>query len=435
MSEPLYVHPASRRTTLKGLGASLTLPFLPSLAWATDRKLEAQMPPRRLATMIFANGVNEFHWTQERLPDGRIGKVGSTLQPLVPHHDDLLYINDLHLFDETPGIHRLYWDNFLTGVRKWSGGIPKLDESLDWRIARQVAKTTPVPVLTLGTQQGQTMSWSSPTTPVPLEIYPQRAFDRLFDTTSLERDRSVLDFVVDEARSVRRRLDVVDQRKLDEYLESIREIEKRIQLATSEDRHAGGWQPSLDEPNIPRPKEGIPPRFDEHVRLMLDTLVLALRMDQTRVVTFQFQNDVTGMKFDFIDGVSSKGMHDLSHHRQRADELEEYRRINLWHVEQFAYVIEQMKSIDEGHGTTLFDNTMLLFGSTMLDGDVHDHDHLPLVLAGGKSAGIKGGRVLRYDSMDDRRLCNLHLDLARRMGCEDWNGFGNSLYSLPGISG
>ena len=132
MSEPLYVHPATRRTTLKGLGASLTLPFLPSLAWATDRKLEDQLPPRRLATMIFANGVNEFHWTQEKSPDGGIGKVGSTLQPLVPYHDDLLYINDLHLFDETPGIHRLYW-GLQTGSFWRTGLWHEMDDGLDAR--------------------------------------------------------------------------------------------------------------------------------------------------------------------------------------------------------------------------------------------------------------------------------------------------------------
>lgn len=433
MKEPLYVHPMSRRHILKGIGATLALPFLPSLAWATNRQLENQLPPRRLATMIFANGVNVDHWTQEAGPGNSIAGVGSSLEPLIPYHDDIVYLNNLRMFEKTPGIHRLYFDNFLTGERNPRGGVPKLAESLDWRVARQVAKTVPVPVLPLSGNGGQTMSWSSPTTPVPPETQPRRAFDRLFDTSTLERDGSILDYVYGEAKSVRTGLDSVDQNKLDEYLDSIREIERRIELATSEDRHATGWQPTLNEPNIPRPEAGRPDHFGVRVKLLLDISMLALQMDKTRVINFIFENDVGGQQFDFIEGVSNKGHHDISHHRKQANELEDYRRINRWHVEQLAYVIDKMKAIDEGQGTTLFDNTITLFGSTMLDGDIHDHQRLPLVLAGGKSAGIKGGRVLTYEKAEDRRLCNLHLDLARRMGCEDWNDFGNSHYPLPGI--
>jgi hypothetical protein len=430
-----YAPQTSRRHVLQGIGAAVSLPFLPSLDWLRDRKMDKQLPPRRLATMIFANGVNVHHWTQELGPGNRIGKVGSALQPLVPFHDEVLYLNNLRLFEETPGIHRLYFDNFLAGMRYKPKGLPNLMESLDWRVARQVAKTTPVPVLVLSGNGGQTMSWSSPTTPVPPETLPQRAFDRLFDTSALERDRSVLDYVNTEAKRLRTDLDSVDQHKLDEYLESIWEIERRIELATSDDRHAGGWTPSLDEPSIERPEAGRSDHFGKRIELLLDIAVLALQMDKTRVVNFIFENDVGGQKFDFIKGVSGKGMHDISHHRSRADELEDYRRVNLWHVEQFAKVITKMKGINEGHGTTLFDNTILLFGTTMRDGDIHDHQRCPLVLAGGKSAGIKGGRVLNFEKDEDRRLCNLHLDLAHRMGCTDWTEFGNSHYRLPGIGG
>jgi len=175
-------------------------------------------------------------------------------------------------------------------------------------------------------------------------------------------------------------------------------------------------------------------KIDEHMRLLLDIMVLGLQMDKTRVATYLFQKDVTGMRFDFLPGVSKSGMHDISHHRKKASTLQEYQKINQFHVEQLAYVLKKMKGIDEGHGTTLLDNTMLLFGSTMMDGDVHDANKLPLVLCGGKSAGVRGGRVLTYDKLEDRRLCNLHLDLARRMGC-DIDSFANSHYPLPGIGG
>lgn len=161
--------------------------------------------------------------------------------------------------------------------------------------------------------------------------------------------------------------------------------------------------------------------------------MLALQMDKTRVINFIFENDTNGQRFDFIPGVSGKGMHDISHHRSRADELEDYRRINLWHVQQFARIIERSKQIDEGHGTTLFDNTIMLFGTTMRDGDVHDHQRCPLVVAGGRSAGISGGRVVNVEKEEDRRLCNLYLSLAHHMGCEDWTSFGNSHHPLSGL--
>jgi len=209
----------------------------------------------------------------------------------------------------------------------------------------------------------------------------------------------VLDRVQRQARDLRRDLDRTDQRKLDEYLESVREVERRGEVATTE-RPEDAWPPTLDEPDVPRPQEGRPPTVPEHVRLMLDILVLALQMDRTRVATFLFQNDLTGMTFDFIEGVGKTGLHTMSHHRQRAETLRQYQLVNQWHSAQFAYVLDKMAAVDEGDGTTLLDNTMLLFGSTMMDGDSHDANDLPLIVAGGRSAGIRGGRAVRYDRLE-----------------------------------
>jgi hypothetical protein len=167
--------------------------------------------------------------------------------------------------------------------------------------------------------------------------------------------------------------------------------------------------------------------------MMIDIMLLAFRMDKTRIATLIFQKDVTGMSFNFLEGVSNTGMHSISHHRKIDGTLVEYQKINQFHVEMLARMIEKMKSVDEGNGT-LLDNTMLLFGSTMRDGDIHDANDLPLILVGGKNCQIKGGRALRYEKLEDRRLCNLHLALAQRMGCKI-DQFGNSHYPLPGLEG
>lgn len=443
MNHPIYQHTLSRRAILRGLGASLALPFLPSLAWATDRKAADQRAPRRFGVLLFANGVNESHWWQKTDTEGRITGLSRTLQPLAGMEDQLLFLNNLHLFDDTTGVHVPYFTNFLTGREVPIGSLPRLDESVDQLMARTVGKAAPVPSITLGTESTSmgggakpgvykgTISWSSPTTPVIPEIVPRVAFDRLFDTSSLMRDQSVLDAVLGHAKQVRGKLDAYDKTRLDQYLNSIREIEQRIERASAE-RPPEAWQPSLAEPNLPRPGDGVPASVDEHMQLMLDLIVLALQMDKTRVATFLFQRDLGGMQFGFLDGVDNSGMHDISHHRQRPDVLAMYQRINQFHVEKLRYVLDQMAAIDEGHDTTLLDNTLLLFGSTMMDGDRHDANQLPLVLCGGRSAGIHSGRSIRYEKLEDRRLCNLYLDLLRRMGYAS-DAFGNSHYALPQV--
>ncbi len=447
-SEPLYLHQPTRRAVLRGAGVTLALPFLESFkpvahAAKTERP-GVNEPPRRFAAMVFSNGVNIDHWWQKTDKGGRVNELGKTLQPLQPHLDDCLFLNNLHLFDHTSGVHDPYFSNFLTGVPIQRSSVPRLEQSIDQYMSKTVGRATPVPSIVLGIEPAGfgaagtrpaiyrgTISWSSETTPIPPEIFPRQAFDRLFDTSSLIQDRSVLDFVFGEAQSIRSGLARHDQEKLDGYLESIREIEKRIELASSEERFEG-WRPSLDKPNLPRPGAGTPHDIPEHMKLMLDLIVLAFQMDKTRVATMLFQRDLSNMLFDFLDGVGSTGLHNLSHHRLQTDWLEQYQITNAYHVQQLLYVIEKMKRIDEGNGTTLFDNTAILFGSTMADGNAHDGNRLRLLVAGGRAMGIQGGRSLHYDQLEDRRLCNLHLDLALRMGCEI-EKFSNSHYPLPGV--
>jgi hypothetical protein len=441
-----YIPRVTRRTVLKGLGATLMLPWMERLAFAQGGKsaiAAGGQVPRRWACLIFANGVNQSHWWVKG--SGASMELSKSLQPLAKHKEDLLFLDNLHLFDDTVGVHTPYFTNFLAGEKLRTGSIPDLAESVDQFMGRMIGQDTPVPAIALGTEPASyglsggspaiysaTMSWSSKTTPIPLEVFPRQAFDRLFDTSSLARDKSVLDFVKDQANSVKRQLDTRDKDKLEEYLTSIREIEQRIERATAEDRFEG-WRPSLEKPDMERPPEGRPQNVADHMQMMIDIMLLAFRMDKTRIATLIFQKDVTGMSFNFLEGVSNTGMHSISHHRKIDGTLVEYQKINQFHVEMLARMIEKMKSVDEGNGT-LLDNTMLLFGSTMRDGDIHDANDLPLILVGGKNCQIKGGRALRYEKLEDRRLCNLHLALAQRMGCKI-DQFGNSHYPLPGLEG
>ena len=443
---PDYRPQPSRRTILKGMGAALTLPWLESLAWATGGKAAVTAgPPRRWAALIFANGAYPEDWWV-RPENGRLA-MGRTLAPLQAYQDDLLFLNGLHLFDKTTGVHLPYFTNLLSGEKIEKSPIPDLAESLDYYMARTIGRQTPIPVLNLGiepTKQGiqgglpsiyrSTISWSSEKTPVPAEIFPRAAFDRLFDLSRFQRDRSVLDAVRTQAKSLQTGLDYYDRQKMEAYLTSVRDIEHRLELASSEERFEG-WRPTLEKPNMDRPPEGTPESIPEHMKLMIDIIVLAFQMDKTRLATLLFNNDTGGMRFGFLDGVNNASMHGgLSHHQNKPATIAMYQKVNRFHVELFAYMLDKMRAIEEG-SSTLLDNSMVLFGSSMMDGDSHDADSgLPLVIAGRGGGTIQPGRVLTYEQLEDRRLCNLHLAMLNRMGVNDTK-FGNSHYPLPGLSG
>ena len=433
----------SRRTVLRGVGASLTLPWMESLVRAVG-DVESSRPPVRFGTLLFANGVNPYEWWARG--DGDAMELSESLQPLAPFKRDITVMRELHVFNNTSGPHWPLFSNLLSGAQFQQSLTPQGAESIDQVIARHTGRFTPVPSLVLAVEPAEsglrggvpsiyygTVSWSSPNTPIPPEIYPRAVFDRLFDTSGLLRDRSVLDAVLAQSKDLRRDLAAADRQKLDEFTTSVRELEQRIDRATAEER-LEGWRPSLREPDLARPPETLPQDVREHMRMMLDLLLLAWRMDKTRVATLIFNRDVSHMKFGFLDGVLNDQLHGISHHKENAEKLASYQKINQFHVEQFAYLLSKMRQIDEGHGTTLLDNVLLLFGSNMFNGDSHDGRNLPLVLAGHGGGRIAGDRVLDFGSLpeEQQRACNLYLTLANAMGVP-LRSFGDSIGPVDGL--
>ncbi len=444
--------PLSRRTLLKGLGATLALPWLDSLIWAEARAAGVSSTaaakakaPVRYGVMMFANGVNPHQWSAKGSGDAM--ELSTTLQPLAPFKRHLTVLNELHVFNNTSGPHWPLFSNYLSGAKFKETLIPEGGESIDQVIARHTGKETPVPSLVLAVEPAETglrggvpsiyygtVSWSSKNTPIAPEVYPRAVFDRLFDTGSLLRDKSVLDAVLTQSKDVRRNLGAHDQQKLDEFMTSVRDLEQRIERAAKEER-LEGWHPTLAKPNIARPAAELPQDVREHMRMMCDLLLLAWQMDKTRVATLVFNRDVSHMKFGFLDGVLNDQLHGISHHKEDPKKLASYARINQFHVEQLAYVMGKMQAVDEGNGTTMLDNVMLQFGSNMFNGDSHDGRNLPLVIAGRGGGSIAGGRVIDAAPLPEekQRACNLYLAFAQRMGVK-LDKFGDSVAPLEGLA-
>src|SRR6266478_5066366 len=251
------------------------------------------------------------------------------------------------------------------------------------------------------------ISWSSPTTPTPLEIYPALAFDRLFKDEVGNGDQCVLDAALSAAQALRRHISTNDQRKLDEYLDAVRDVEQRIENA-GQKGELQGWRPTLSAPNIPRPADGIPQDIAEHMRLMSDILVLGFQTDTTRICTLKLNNDHSSLRFPNL-GVDYM-IHHLLSHSDTADWL----KVNQFFLEQVAYIARKLDAIQEGE-RTLLDNTMLLFCSSMLTGN-HDANQLPVVLLGGGGGRIRGGRVLDYLGKPNRKMCSLYLSMLDKFG-------------------
>lgn len=433
----------SRRAVLRGIGASLTLPWMESFLWAKEGRhaVANWKPPIRWGSLLFANGVNPHHWWAKG--HGKQMELSSTLQPLAEFKQDISVLRELHVYNNTSGPHWPLFSNYLSGAQFRQSLIPQGGISIDQVIARHTGKHTPLPSLVLAIEPAETglrggvpsvyygtVSWSSKNTPIPPEIYPRAVFDRLFDTSGLLRDKSVLDAVLGQSQDLRRSLGSADRQKLDQYMQGVRELEQRIERATKDNR-LEGWRPSLAEPNMDRPPETLPQDVRDHMKMMLDLLVLAWQMDKTRVATLIFNRDVSHMRFNFLDGVLNEQLHAISHHKEKQNKLESYQRINQFHVEQFAYLLKRMSKIDEGSGTTMLDNVMVMFGSNMFNGDSHDGRNLPLVLAGHGGGSLSQGHTLDFGNKpeEEQRLCNLHLSLAQRMGVEI-DQFGDSVGPL-----
>ncbi len=267
------------------------------------------------------------------------------------------------------------------------------------------------------------ISWSSPTTPTPLELYPALAFDRLFKDEVQRGAESVLDAVLSDARDLRRQISTTDQQKLDEYLDSVRDVEERIENAGKRGE-LQGWRPTLDKPNIPRPPEGIPQNIADHMRLMCDILVLGFQTDTTRITTLKLNNDHSSLRFPHL-GVDYM-IHHLLSHSDTADWL----KVNQFFVEQLAYIARKLDAIQEGDRTAL-DNSMILFCSSMLTGS-HDATQLPVVVLGRGGGKIRTGRVLDYRGKPDRQMCRLYLSLMDKMNVR-LARFGDATESLPEV--
>jgi hypothetical protein len=454
--------PISRRTVLRGIGAAVALPWLDAMAPAARGAESLAKPPLRLAFTFMPNGVVPNHWTPAG--DGERFELTPMLKPLAAVKDEILLLENLWNA-KTVGRNG-HWPKvpaWLSGgfvVRSDGRNLDTGGTSADQVAARQVGTQTPLPSLELGVDAPRTgvdnigggfariygsyISWRDPHTPVTKEIVPQLAFDRLFRTgasapvvsginprhplvtKSLQRDDlSVLDLVNEDAKALRRQVGTGDRAKLDEYLQSVRSVERRLESTLRPQKR---W---INEGrfDVSRPEPGIPRSHAEHVRLMLDILVLAFWTDSTRIATFMFGDAQTGRSFSFLDGVRGN-FHQLSHHRNEPKVRDQYETIGTWHVQQFAYLIERMKNLDEG-GSSLLDNSMVLFGSTLKDGNRHDPHDLPLVLAGRGGGTLKPGRRVRFGP--DTPLCNLHLSLMQRMGVKA-EAFGDSTRVLDGLS-
>jgi hypothetical protein len=414
--------PLSRRTFLRGMGVTMALPWMESLpVWgqaASNAAGAAPEAPVRLGVLFAGNGFHSKEWWAKG--DGSELELGNVLAPLTPLRNKLVFIRGLYNAEALKGnIHSSQTGNLLSGAPLASGGEIRSGTSFDQLLAQRAGTSTKVPSLVLACERSNPsvhknysmlysshISWSSPTTPTPLELYPALAFDRLFKDESGRGDKSVLDAVLADARDVRRQLGVTDQQKLEEYLDSVREVERRIENAGRKGE-IQGWRPTLSAPNLPRPAEGMPQDIAEHMRLMCDILVLGFQTDTTRVCTLKLNNDHSSLRFPHL-GVDYM-IHHLLSHSDTADWL----KVNQFFVEQLTYIARKLDAIQEGE-RTLLDNTMLLFCSSMLTGN-HDASQLPVLLLGGGGGRIQGGRVLDYREKPNRQMCRLYLSMMDKM--------------------
>lgn len=414
-------HLFHRRTFLRGLGVSMALPWMESVRVWGDEPAKAphsSEAPVRLGVLFSGNGFHSKEWWAKG--EGKDMQLGQVLAPLGDFRQKTLFIRGLYNEEALKGnIHSSQTGNLLSGAPLASGGEIRSGTSVDQLLAQKRGASTKVPSLVLGCEKSNPsvhknysmlysshISWSSPTTPTPLEIYPALAFDRLFKDEVQRGDKSVLDAVLADATDLRRRISLNDQRKLDEYLESVREVEVRIENAGKRGE-LQGWRPTLTAPNIPRPADGIPQDIGEHMRLMCDILVLGFQTDTTRLCTLKLNNDHSSLRFPNL-GVDYM-IHHLLSHSDTADWL----KVNQFFLQQLAYIARKLDAIQEGSRTAL-DNTMLLYCSSMLTGN-HEARQLPVVLVGGGGGRIQGGRVLDYLEKPERQMCRLFLSIMDKM--------------------
>jgi len=418
----MTTHQFSRRTMLRGLGVSVALPWMESVkVWGDEPKGKepASQAPTRMAILFSGCGYHRTEWWAKG--QGADMELGKVLQPLNEFRDRMVFIRGLYNAEALKGnIHSSQTGNLLSGAPLSAGGTIRSGTSVDQVIAQHIGRQTKLPSLVLGCEKANPsvhknysmlysshISWSSPTSPTPLEVYPALAFDQLFTDSTKKGDRSVLDAILNDAKDLRRGISQTDQQKLDEYLNSVREVEKRIERAGQRGEFQG-WRPTLTKPNIPRPNDGFPQDIVEHMKLMSDILVLAFQTDTTRVCTLKLNNDHGTLRFPHL------GVDYMIHHLLSHNDTDDWLKVNQFFLEQIAYIARKLDAIQEGERTAL-DNSMIMLCSSMLNGH-HDASQLPVVMVGGGGGKIKGGQNLDYLGKSERQMSRLYLSLMRNMG-------------------
>jgi hypothetical protein len=395
----------------------MALPWMESLpAWgATGDGSEA---PIRFAVLFAGNGFHREWWARGT---GEQMELGQVLAPIADFRQKMLFIQGLRNEEALKGnIHSSQTGNLLSGAPLASGGEIRSGTSVDQVLAQTYGRDTKTPSLVLGCEHANPsvhknysmlysshISWNSPTTPTPLELYPALAFDRLFKEGSDRGDVSVLDAVLEDATGLRSQLGREDRRKLDEYLDSVRDVELRIENAGKRGERQG-WKPTLTQPNIARPIDGIPHDVAEHMRLMCDILVLAFQTDASRIVTLKLNNDHSSLRFPHL------GVDYMIHHLLSHNDTPDWLKVNQFFVEQLAYIARKLDAVQEGERTAL-DNSILLFCSSMLNGS-HDATQLPVVTLGRAGGKWETGRTLDFRESPERQMCRLYLSILQTMG-------------------
>jgi hypothetical protein len=420
-----------RRTILRGMGAALALPFLDGMVPAFAAA-GVTTPVKRFGAIYVGMGMNMHIWTQPEAGDLQLNAI---VRPLEAHRDRLTVVSGLDniqaLSNADSGQHPRAQSSWLTGARakKTDGPDIHLGTSLDQIIAREFAKDTQLGSLELGLDAtdlvgncaygfscayNNTIAWRTPTTPLPMENNPRNVFERLFgasDSTDtavrmrrLKTDASILDSITEQVGGVKRGLGPQDHQKLAEYLDAVRDVERRVKKAEE--------QATRELPVVNQP-EGIPPNFEDHAKLMFDLQLLAFQTDLTRVFTFVMAREGNTRSYPEI-GVSDSH-HPLSHHQNNPEKLAKLAKVNAFHIRQLAYFVDRLKKTADGDGT-LLDSTMILYGSGMSDGHMHLPKNVPSLVVAGKQFGMKGNRFIQYPPDDGTPLANLQLSILEKFG-------------------
>lgn len=419
----------SRRTILQGAGVAMALPWLESIpVWSAETPADPGTSdfPKRFAALFMACGVNSKHWTAKGT--GAEMELGKSLAPMEPLKEKMNFIHGLFNKNATGvGIHPGQTGNILSGASLQKGAELRGAISVDQLLANHLGQETAQPSIVLGCEQPTTgyhetnfsmaysshISWQNATSPVPMEVYPSLAFDSLFDNRGNRRNKSVLDRVKEQAANLSRQASAGDKSKLDEYLTSVREVEKRIERLRGQQDKAADRAKDRGKLLITmeRPDNGLPEDIREHMQLMCDIIAMAFQTDKTRIGTLLLCRDISGLFYPFLD--VRKAHHSGSH-----DDLsDDWQKVSRYYCSQIAYLAQRLDKMPEGEGTVL-DHSCLLFVNNMWSGSKHDSTKVPLLTVGGLGGTLETGRVLDYTNNGDenRKLCSLYLSLMNRMG-------------------